>query len=183
MVAELSGLAESARDPVQIAVGLGSNTGCRATNLQLGVQGLATILTDLKCSSVFETQPRYVIDQAPFLNACCIGRTMVTDRQLMAALQDLERKAGRKTGGQRYGPRALDLDLLLYDESVIEESDLVVPHPRLRERAFVLVPLAEVAADWTVPASQGVEDVTVGELARRVGEEGIVRTSIQIHPA
>jgi 2-amino-4-hydroxy-6-hydroxymethyldihydropteridine diphosphokinase len=125
----------------------------------------------------------HVADQPSFLNACCIGQTSLTARQLLQSLQQLELRAGREPGGRRYGPRPLDLDLLLYGECVIEESDLVVPHPRLRERAFVLVPLAELAADWIVPVSRGAAATTVGELARGVDEEGIVRTSIELHPA
>lgn len=168
---------------VSIAVALGSNMGDRAANLRLGLAGLAELHVDFQCSGVFETQPMHVADQPSFLNACCIGQTSLTARQLLQSLQQLELRAGREPGGRRYGPRPLDLDLLLYGERVIEESDLVVPHPRLRERAFVLVPLAELAADWIVPVSRGAAAATVGELARGVDEVGIVRTSIELHPA
>ena len=166
-----------------IAVGLGSNVGDRAENLRLGVDGLATLQTALQCSDVFETQPRHVVDQPLFLNACCIGQTWLTPRQLLENLQMLELRAGREAGGRRYGPRPLDLDLLLYGELVIEESDLAVPHPRLRDRAFVLSPLAELASDWTVPASGGRAASTVGELACEAGTEGIMRTYIRLTPA
>ncbi len=168
---------------VSIAVALGSNMGDRAANLRLGLAGLADLHVDFQCSGVFETQPMHVADQPSFLNACCIGKTSLTARQLLQSLQQLELRAGREPGGRRYGPRPLDLDLLLYGERVIEEPDLVVPHPRLRERAFVLVPLAELAADWVVPVSRGAAAATVGELARVVDEVGIVRTSIELHPA
>lgn len=174
---------QETRPPVRVAIALGSNMGDRAANLCLGAAGLAELHDDFQCSGVFETQPMHVADQPSFLNACCIGQTSLTARQLLQSLQQLELRAGREPGGRRYGPRPLDLDLLLYGERVIEESDLVVPHPRLRERAFVLVPLAELAADWIVPVSRGAAATTVGELARGVDEEGIVRTSIELHPA
>jgi 2-amino-4-hydroxy-6-hydroxymethyldihydropteridine diphosphokinase len=175
--------ADTVRTSMSVAVGLGSNTGDRAANLRFGVAGLAELHDGFRFSGVFETQPKHVADQPPYLNACCIGRTSLTARQLLLALHELELRAGRQPGGQRYGPRPLDLDLLLYGERVIEESDLVVPHPRLRERAFVLVPLAELAADWKVPVSRGAAATTVGELARGVDEEGIKRTGIELHPA
>lgn len=175
-------MVEVGREPIRIAVGLGSNVGDRAANLQLGVHGLAAVLTDLECSDVFETRPVHVVDQPLYLNACCIGRTSLTGQQLLQALHAAERLAGRLPGGQRYGPRSLDLDLLLYGEHVIEESNLVVPHPRLRDRAFVLSPLAELAFDWTVPASGGHAAATVGELAWEAGTE-FARTSIRLAPA
>ena len=168
---------------VRIAVGLGSNVGDRTANLQLGVEGLVTLQTALECSSVFETQPVYVTDQPPFLNACCIGRTLLLARPLLQALKDIEQQAGRRTDERRYGPRPLDLDLLLYGAAVFADPDLVVPHPRLRERAFVLAPLAELAFDWIVPESTGHGTARVGELARAVGTEGLVRTDILLSPA
>lgn len=175
--------AETVHTSVSVAVALGSNMGDRAANLRLGAAGLAELHDEFQCSGIFETQPMHMSDQPLFLNACCIGRTSLTARQLLESLQRLELRAGRRPGGRRYGPRPLDLDLLLYGDSVIDLSDLVVPHPGLRERAFVLVPLAELAADWNVPVSRGAAATTVGELARAVGEAGVVRTSIQIHPA
>ena len=174
--------AETVRTSVSVAVALGSNTGDRAANLRLGVAGLAKFHGGFRCSRVYETQPMHVADQPTFLNACCIGETSLTARQLLESLQKIELRAGRQPGGRRYGPRPLDLDLLLYGERVIEESNLVVPHPRLRGRAFVLVPLAELAADWKVPVSRDTAATTVGELARGVDKEGVVPTSIQIYP-
>ena len=102
----------------------------------------------------------------------------MTPRQLLSQLQDAERAAGRDRSGPRYGPRTLDLDLLLYGDQVIEDPDLVVPHSRLRERGFVLVPLAEIAAEWIVPASAGMAADSVGSLAERVGMDGIRRIGV-----
>lgn len=173
---------ERGRDPVWVAVGLGSNVGDRAANLRLGIDGLVELLTDLRHSNVYETQPVHVADQPLFLNACCTGRTLLTAQQLLKALQDLERSAGRWPGGERYGPRSLDLDLLLYGRDVISEPELIVPHPGLRDRAFVLSPLAELAPDWTVPASDGHAATQVGDLSRKVGSGGIVLTNMGLIP-
>jgi 2-amino-4-hydroxy-6-hydroxymethyldihydropteridine diphosphokinase len=95
----------------------------------------------------------YLEDQPPFLNACCVGTTRLPARSLLEALQAIERGAGRERGGRRYGPRELDLDLLLYGDHLIEEAGLRVPHPKMAERAFVLQPLAEIAGDWLHPES------------------------------
>jgi 2-amino-4-hydroxy-6-hydroxymethyldihydropteridine diphosphokinase len=141
------------------------------------MRALRTMLEDLRPSAVYETEPQFLADQPRFLNLCVTGRTRLTPRQLLSQLQDAERAAGRHRAGPRNGPRSLDLDLLLYADRVIELPGLVVPHPGLRERAFVLVPLAEIAGDWIVPASRGEPAARVGELAARVGTEGVLRAA------
>jgi len=171
-VAELDGVRLS---PASVAVSLGSNLGDREGWITSGVRALRRDLEDLRLSSLYETTPVHVEDQPLFLNACCTGRTLLTPHQLLSQLQDAERAAGRCRTGPRYGPRTLDLDLLLYGDEVIEDSDLVVPHPRLRERGFVLIPLSEIAADWIVPASRREVADSVGSLADRVGRDGIQR--------
>lgn len=138
------------------------------------------MLGPLRVSGVYETAPVHVSGQPMFLNTCCVGRTVFTARRLLQALQGLERKAGRPVEGLRFGPRVLDLDLLLYGDEVIEQQGLTIPHPRMRDRAFVLIPLAEIAAEWQVPAPAGSCSHTVGDLAATVPRVGIVRTSIQL---
>jgi 2-amino-4-hydroxy-6-hydroxymethyldihydropteridine diphosphokinase len=157
----------------RFAVSLGSNLGDRMARLRFGRRRIAAVATDLRCSRVYETAPAHVTDQPEFLNACCVGETRLTPRQLLSHFQDAERAAGRDRSGARFGPRTLDLDLLLYGTECVETDDLVVPHPRLRERAFVLVPLAEVAGDWMVPATDAGPEETVAELAKRVDSEGV----------
>jgi 2-amino-4-hydroxy-6-hydroxymethyldihydropteridine diphosphokinase len=159
----------------RFAVSLGSNLGDRLANLAFGVRRVRDVAERLVASSVYETRARYVEEQPDFLNACCVGCTRLTPRQLLAHLQDSERAAGRRRGGLRYGPRTLDLDLLLYGSDLIELPGLTVPHPKLGERAFVLVPLAEIAGDWVVPAREGKEGRTVQSLAAEAGSEGIRR--------
>ncbi|HEX5139135.1 MAG TPA: 2-amino-4-hydroxy-6-hydroxymethyldihydropteridine diphosphokinase [Planctomycetota bacterium] len=141
------------------AFGLGSNLGDRRAHLEAAVRGLAAAGQVLLVSSFRETEPVGGPPQPRYLNAAVTVRTGRTPRELLALAQELERGAGR-TRGVRWGPRTLDVDLLLYGEQRIGEPDLVVPHPRLPERRFVLEPLAEIALDWPVPGTGR----TVGEL-------------------
>lgn len=131
------------------------------------------VLENLRLSSVYRTEPLEYLDQPEFLNACCTGSTRLTPPQLLAELQDIERCAGRRLGGPRFGPRVLDLDLLLCGERVISDPKLTVPHPRMRERAFVIVPLAEIAPEWVVCGQGEAESATVAQLSRRVDRSGI----------
>lgn len=158
--------------PTPVALALGSNLGDRGRHLDFGRRELARSLAGMRCSAVYETEPREMPEQPPFLNACCVGATTLDPEALLARCKEVERRAGRPAGGPRYGPRVLDVDVLLFGDRVIEGPGIRVPHPRLEERPFVLVPLAEVAPGWVHP----VAGVTVAELARRVGTEGVVRT-------
>lgn len=164
----------------RFAVGLGSNLADRMANLRLGIRALEAHAEDLVTSAVYETEPVHFEAQGPFLNACCVGRTRLTPRQLLSELQDAERRAGRRRSGPQYGPRELDLDLLLFGDLTLESEHLVVPHPRLRERAFVLAPLAEIAADWIVPAAVDEEPATVAQLAEAVVHVGVARTELKL---
>jgi 2-amino-4-hydroxy-6-hydroxymethyldihydropteridine diphosphokinase len=160
----------------RFAVAFGSNVGDRRANLEFGVRRVRQVAEEVVVSSIYMTRPRYVEDQPDFLNACCVGLTRLTPSQLLSHLKDSERAAGRRPGGVRYGPRVLDLDLLLYADRRIERPHLVVPHTGLRERAFVLVPLAEIAPAWVVPGTpRGAPEATVRFLAEAVGTEGVVR--------
>ena len=108
---------------------------------------------DIRLSSIHETA--YVGPagpQPPYLNAALVGRTTLPVRELLRALLDIERAFGR-TRPYQDAPRPIDLDLILYGASVIDQPGLVIPHPRFRQRRFVLEPLAEVAADWLDPVS------------------------------
>lgn len=163
---------------VRVAIGLGSNQGDRIANLRFGLSGLRRHLEAVRASSVYETVPRYMPRQPLFLNACCVGRTRLTAQTLLEEMKSLESEAGRIAGGPRYGPRILDLDLLLYGKAVIEQPGLVVPHPRMHERGFVLIPLAELAPDLEVPTSGESTAAAVAELAERVDPEGVKRTNL-----
>jgi 2-amino-4-hydroxy-6-hydroxymethyldihydropteridine diphosphokinase len=150
--------------PVFVAVALGSNLGDRRAHLSWAVDRLGALVQDLRLSSTLETEPVDVPDaQPPYLNAVVTGVTSLAPDTLLHALLELEQQRGRTRTSMR-AARTLDLDLILYGDAVIDEPGLIVPHPRFRERRFVLEPLAEVAADWRDP----VTGKTVGELRNRV---------------
>lgn len=133
-----------------VFLGLGTNLGDRAANLQAALTALAAISDIDATSTVYETAPLYVTDQPAFLNMAVRARTALSPRDLLAALKEMEAELGR-VASVRYGPRLIDLDILLYDGVVMEEPDLTIPHPRLHERRFALVPLADIAADLPHP--------------------------------
>lgn len=164
----------------RVAISLGSNVGHRLAQLRFGIEQLKRVLEDITVSAVYESEPMYYAAQGFFLNACCVGWTRLTPHQLLSEMQDAERRAGRRTGGPRFGPRTLDLDLLLYGDTTIDSARLVLPHPRLHERAFVLVPLAEIAADWTVPATPEHPAATVSDLKTGVQPAQLDKTEFRL---
>jgi len=140
-------------DRVTAAVSLGSNLGDRHAHLRFGVYKLSRIFDDMRLSNVRETAPFGVSEPQPaFLNAAVVGTTTLTARGLLDALLAIERERGRERPYQN-APRTLDLDLILFGDSVIDEAGLTVPHPRFRERPFVLEPLAEIAPDLVDPVT------------------------------
>ena len=147
---------------MRAAIALGSNLGDRDTTLRRAATALRVVLPDLRLSSTHETE--YVgagASQPAYLNAVAVGETSLPARGLLDALLEIERQFGRERPYPD-APRTLDLDLILYGMDIIDEPGLVVPHPRFRQRRFVLEPLAEIAADWVDP----VTGRTVEELLR-----------------
>jgi len=130
---------------VKTFVGLGSNLGEREAMIRLALDALAGLpeTTLVRASSLYDTEPVGEVDQPNFLNAVAQLDTELTARQLLWNLLLIEKRLGR-VRTQRWGPRLIDLDLLLYGAQVIEESDLRVPHPEIARRSFVLVPLVEL---------------------------------------
>jgi len=149
-----------------VAIGLGSNLGDQLHQLAAGLRGLAADVSSLRCSSVYESKPMYVAKQPAFLNACCTGTTRLRPDELLARLKAIEREAGRRERAARFGPRELDLDLLLYGDRVITEPDLHVPHPRMLERPFVLWPLTEVAGEWIHPQTGRTINASAARISR-----------------
>ncbi len=141
--------------------------GERRAQLRTALGNMAPFVVVVARSEVYETAPAYVADQPPYLNMVLEGRTWLEPLELLHALKDVERKMGRG-GGVRWGPRPIDLDILLYDDMQLATPELQIPHPRLAERAFVLVPLAELAPTLVPPGL----DASVAELARRAPPMG-----------
>ena len=136
-----------------VAVAAGSNLGDRRAHLEWAFAQLAGSLSNLRISSLIETEPVDVPGpQPPYLNAAVVGETTLAPVDLMRALLDLERARGRRRGAPR-ASRTLDLDLILYGDLILDTPALVVPHPRFRERRFVLEPLAELAPEWRDPVT------------------------------
>jgi 2-amino-4-hydroxy-6-hydroxymethyldihydropteridine diphosphokinase len=138
---------------MRVAIALGSNLGDREAQLRGAVASLTPALTRLRVSSFYETDPVDVPGTQPmFLNAAATGDSELSPRAVLDALQAVEQQFGRE---RPYvgAPRTIDLDLILYGDSVINAPGLTVPHPRFRERRFVLEPLAEIAADWVDPVT------------------------------
>ena len=130
-----------------VAIALGSNLGDREAALAFAVTRLGNLLSNLRRSPWFDTAPVGVGDQPRFLNGAVVGETALDARALLQRLLAIEREGGRHRPWAG-APRTLDLDLILYGQAVIDEPGLVVPHPRFRDRLFVLEPLAALAEDW-----------------------------------
>jgi len=134
-------------------VGLGANLGDRAATLTRAIDLLADrpAIDVVGVSSFRETDPVGYLDQPRFLNAAVAVETSLAPAALLATLLEVERELGRVREGPRYGPRTVDLDLLLMDDLVLDEPGLELPHPRLHERVFALEPLAELDPELVVP--------------------------------
>jgi 2-amino-4-hydroxy-6-hydroxymethyldihydropteridine diphosphokinase len=139
-------------------VGLGSNLGDR----EALIRSAAELIGARRLSSILETEPWGYADQPRYLNAAAEIETPLTPRRLLVHLLDVERRLGRERIGPRWRPRTIDLDLLLYGDESIEEPDLVVPHPRLTEREFVLRPLAELVPALKIPGNGTVQEALSG---------------------
>ncbi len=166
----------AAAAPIRAYLGLGSNLGNRRENLRAALDALAADGRAMPAaiSAFYETEPWGYREQPAFLNGAVAVDTILSPAQLLALCQSIERRRGRQGGGRRYGPRVIDLDILLYGSEIValETPDLQIPHPRLPLRAFALLPLAEIAGEVLHP----VLNCAIGELAAAVeGREGVVR--------
>ena len=153
----------------RIAIALGSNLGDRHTNITVAAAEVARLLARFRLSPIIETAPVGAGTEfdPPFLNAACVGDSGYTARQLVTALLDIERVLGR-TRPRPNAPRTIDLDLILAGDDVVEEAGVQVPHPRFRDRLFVLEPLAAIAPDLRDP----VTGLTVADLLRKQKKPG-----------
>jgi 2-amino-4-hydroxy-6-hydroxymethyldihydropteridine diphosphokinase len=142
-------------------IGLGSNLAGPRNQVERGLNGLGSLPLSqlLSRSHLYRSAPWGVRDQPEFINAVAGIETALSPQALMQAMLAIERDFGRDRSGDRWGPRILDLDLLLFADRVIDEPGLRVPHPHLHERAFVLLPLAEIAPDLQVPKRGPISDL------------------------
>ena len=153
-------------DPVTVYLGLGSNRGDRANNIQRALDLLARDVTLELCSSIYDTAPWGYHDQGRFLNCVCRGTTLLEPHDLLKAVKRVEGIVGRRRTFVN-GPRVIDVDILFYGLRVVGEPGLQIPHPGMAERPFVVIPLEEIAAAQRHP----VLGLTVSELAA-----GLVRS-------
>ena len=158
-----------------VILGMGGNLGDRLAHLRAALEALEPAYQIERLSSVYETAPQLVTDQPAFYNLVCIGYTSLTPQGLLRLLKELEARLGRQSR-YRYGPREIDLDILLYGDLVMETDDLTIPHPRLAERAFVLVPLAEIAPNLPHPVLKR----TIHALAEQVSGQPVKRLPLVV---
>jgi GTP cyclohydrolase-4 len=151
-----------------VYLALGSNLGDRRANLAAALQRLREIVDITRLSSVYETEPEGYADQPRFLNMVCAGTTALSAEHLLNHAKAIEWTLGRRPSF-RNGPRPIDIDIIFYDDLRIRQENLTIPHPRMAERAFVLVPLAEIAPDAIDPISGR----RVAELRDLVPQQGI----------
>jgi 2-amino-4-hydroxy-6-hydroxymethyldihydropteridine diphosphokinase len=151
-----------------VYLGLGSNLGDRRRNLAVALRRLEPLVRVEAVSSLYETDPVGPQGQPSYFNAACRGVTSLPPRVLLRHLREVEHELGRR-GGRRWDARPIDIDLLLYGDAVVEEPELRVPHPELASRAFVLVPLADVAAEVQHPELGR----TIGSLAEQSDRSGV----------
>lgn len=157
----------------RIYLGLGSNVGDRQRNLRRGVRILKSGLHDARVSSVYESEPVGATQQSAFLNLVLSGKTHLSAEGLLSWVKHIERLAGR-VETYRWGPRVLDIDILLFGAHLIREPNLTIPHAELLHRAFVLVPLCEIAPTETLPGGHSPcraaeEPALAGQVVRRLG--------------
>jgi 2-amino-4-hydroxy-6-hydroxymethyldihydropteridine diphosphokinase len=154
---------------ITVFISLGTNLGDRLINLKTAIKALPPQVKPLEQSRVYNTAPWGYSEQPDFLNQVVKGETSLDPAELLIYLKGLEEALGR-VPTFRFGPRLIDIDLLFYEDLVMESPDLVIPHPRLHERPFVLAPLADLSPDFVHPKL----GKTVRQMLAEVGHEGVV---------
>ncbi len=162
----------------KVYLGLGSNIGDRKANLSRALTLLGDRVKINVVSSIYETEPVGYDDQPKFLNAVCLARTNLGPLQLLSLVKSIESSMGRETGLPN-GPRIIDIDIILFGNMSVIDPELTIPHPRMSERAFVLIPLAEIApADLIHPFTRERIADMAEEVAGREGVKKIGRLEV-----
>lgn len=157
---------------------LGGNLGPVEETLRRALRQLASSLGSLRVASLYRSAPVSPLPQPDFLNTAALAHTSLAPEAVLALAKALELAAGRRRG-PRFGPRCLDVDLLLYDDERSDAPEMTLPHPRLRERRFMLAPLAEIAPGWPIPP----DGTSVAELLARLPDpSGVERIGWQTAP-
>ena len=161
-----------------VFIGIGSNVGDRITHMREGCQQLQEMYCQItKTSPVYETTAMYVEDQPDYLNAVVQIETSSEPDSLLALLKIIEQQHGRSFGGRKHGPRTLDLDILLFGDMTHNTKDLVIPHPMMQERAFVLYPLCDIASKLKHPTL----NTAMWSLKENLGpQDGIQKTDLKL---
>lgn len=161
---------------------LGSNIGDREANLREAIPRLETLGSLRSLSSIYETEPVEVTDQPWFLNCVVVVETTLTVEEMMARLLQIEKAMGRQRTRKK-GPRRIDIDILLFDESILDSAEVTIPHPAMHERRFVMEPLAEIAPEARHPAlgktaAELLEALPAGQIVRRVQKSPRIHTDL-----
>jgi 2-amino-4-hydroxy-6-hydroxymethyldihydropteridine diphosphokinase len=157
-------------DPVMVYLGIGTNMGNRERNLDRCLDLLSQRMKMGRKSSIYDTEPQDNVNQPRFLNMVCQVFTRLAPEGLLALAKGIESKMGRT--GKTGEPRPIDVDILLYGEAQINTPDLIVPHPKMKDRAFVMIPLSEIAPDLIFPGT----DKTIKEMAAALREvQGVLK--------
>ncbi len=159
-------------EAVTAYLSLGSNLGDRRENLDKALDYLSQRTRLVKVSSVYDTEAVGNAEQPRFLNLVCQLSTRLAPAELLMLAKGIERKLGRQPG-KANAPRPIDIDILFFGDEVVNSSELVIPHPRLTERAFVLVPLVEIAPELVHPANGKTAKELLGELKK--GLQGVLK--------
>ena len=154
-------------ETVTIYLGLGSNMGDRRENLERALDYLSQRLGKIERSSIYDTEPTENTAQPRFLNMVCQAKTMLRPEDLLTLVKGIERKMGRQPGRPN-SPRPIDIDILFYGDRVVDTPDLKIPHPRMNYRAFVLVPLAEIAPRLVHPVYKKTAKEMLADIKRGV---------------
>ena len=154
--------------PEQIYLSLGTNLGNRELNLEAVNQALPPLVQILDCSPVYQTEPWGYLDQPDFLNQVLRVETSLSPQELLDYIKGIEQEIGRQPNF-RFGPRIVDIDILFYGDRIILEENLIIPHPRIKDRAFVLIPLADIDPSLIYPGT----DSSISDLLLNVDLTGV----------
>ena len=153
-----------------VYLSLGTNLGSRHNNLQDAVDALGKVAAIEAISPIYETAPWGLTDQPTFLNICLKAKTLLDPEALLITCQEIERQFGR-VQLVKWGPRLIDIDLIYFNDQIVDDDNLIVPHPQIDQRAFVLAPLADIAKDFIDPESR----LTVSTMLDKIDASGVVR--------